>query len=258
MYSIDTLELKLLSELKEIGEKLELKKFKKMTKQELVYAILDEQAKTPEKTKSLAEESKPEVEKKQAASKPVAEKKPIVAKNQESTARRSRVRRVNVAETEEAVNIPVDSKPVEEKVVDAPVIEATAKPSAPVSKPTPTPRAAQPVRERKAVVEKGNSGGPVSSRSDFNQRVKEFEGSISNSGVLEMMQDGYGFLRSADYNYLSSPDDIYVSPSQVKLFGLKTGDTVEGDIRPPKEGEKYFALLKVESVNGRTQEEIKR
>jgi transcription termination factor Rho len=71
------------------------------------------------------------------------------------------------------------------------------------------------------------------------------------------MQDGYGFLRSSDYNYLASPDDIYVSPSQIKLLGLKTGDTVKGQIRPPKEGEKYFALLKVESINGKTTEEIR-
>lgn len=79
----------------------------------------------------------------------------------------------------------------------------------------------------------------------------EFEGIISASGVLEIMPDGYGFLRSADYNYLNSPDDIYVSQSQIKLFGLKTGDTVKGTIRPPKEGEKYFPLIKVEEINGR-------
>ncbi|WP_088654009.1 transcription termination factor Rho [Geofilum rhodophaeum] len=80
----------------------------------------------------------------------------------------------------------------------------------------------------------------------------EFEGIISASGVLEIMPDGYGFLRSSDYNYLNSPDDIYVSQSQIKLFGLKTGDMVLGAIRPPKEGEKYFPLIKVESINGRT------
>ena len=91
----------------------------------------------------------------------------------------------------------------------------------------------------------------------FRQAIREFDGAISNEGVLEIMQDGYGFLRSSDYNYLASPDDIYVSPSQIKLFGLKTGDTVKGFIRPPKEGEKYFALLKVESVNGKTTEEIR-
>jgi transcription termination factor Rho len=80
---------------------------------------------------------------------------------------------------------------------------------------------------------------------------------IDSEGVLEIMQDGYGFLRSSDYNYLASPDDIYVSPSQIKLFGLKTGDTIKGTVRSPKEGEKYFALLKVETVNGRTTEEIR-
>ncbi|SKB52445.1 transcription termination factor Rho [Dyadobacter psychrophilus] len=93
---------------------------------------------------------------------------------------------------------------------------------------------------------------------NYNNYVREFDGLIVNEGVLEIMQDGgYGFLRSADYNYLASPDDIYVSPSQIKLFGLKTGDTVRGQIRPPKEGEKYFALLRVETVNGKTTEEIR-
>jgi transcription termination factor Rho len=82
-------------------------------------------------------------------------------------------------------------------------------------------------------------------------KLYEFEGIVSASGVLEIMPDGYGFLRSADYNYLNSPDDIYVSQSQIKLFGLKTGDTVKGTIRPPKEGEKYFPLIKVEEINGR-------
>ncbi|MTI22152.1 transcription termination factor Rho, partial [Fulvivirga sp. RKSG066] len=87
--------------------------------------------------------------------------------------------------------------------------------------------------------------------------ITDFDGVIENEGVLEIMQDGYGFLRSSDYNYLASPDDIYVSPSQIKLFGLKTGDTVKGQIRPPKEGEKYFALLRVSSVNGKTTDEIR-
>ncbi len=80
----------------------------------------------------------------------------------------------------------------------------------------------------------------------------EFDGIITNIGVLEILQDGYGFLRSSDYNYLNSPDDIYVSQSQIKLFGLKTGDTVKGTVRPPKEGEKYFPLIKVLEINGRS------
>ena len=78
----------------------------------------------------------------------------------------------------------------------------------------------------------------------------ELDGAIEGEGILEMMPDGYGFLRSSDYNYLTSPDDVYVSPAQIKLFGLKTGDTVKGPVRPPKEGEKYFALLKVTTING--------
>ena len=85
----------------------------------------------------------------------------------------------------------------------------------------------------------------------------EFEGFVSSDGVLEIMPDGYGFLRSSDYHYLNSPDDVYVSQSQIKLFGLKTGDTVRGTIRPPKEGEKYFPLIKVDLINGRTPDEVR-
>lgn len=85
----------------------------------------------------------------------------------------------------------------------------------------------------------------------------EFEGIVTNAGVLEIMPEGYGFMRSADFNYLNSPDDIYVSQSQIKLFGLKTGDTIKGTIRPPKEGEKYFPLIKVQEINGRSPEFIR-
>ena len=96
------------------------------------------------------------------------------------------------------------------------------------------------------------SGGQNQEKTIF-----DFEGLITNSGVLEIMQDGYGFLRSSDFNYLNSPDDIYVSQSQIKLFGLKTGDTVNGTIRPPKEGEKYFPLIKVLEINGRPPEYVR-
>lgn len=106
------------------------------------------------------------------------------------------------------------------------------------------------------------NGGPSNQQKVFPPRREstfniEFDGVVLGEGVLEMMPDGYGFLRSSDYNYLSSPDDIYVSPSQIKLFGLKTGDTVYGSVRPPKEGEKYFALLKVETINGKGPEEVR-
>jgi transcription termination factor Rho len=105
-----------------------------------------------------------------------------------------------------------------------------------------------------------NNMGPI--KPSYPQRREqnfniEFDGVILSEGVLEMMPDGYGFLRSSDYNYLSSPDDVYVSPSQIKLFGLKTGDTVHGAVRPPKEGEKYFALLKVDTINGKSPDEVR-
>jgi len=111
----------------------------------------------------------------------------------------------------------------------------------PVQQQRPMPQNAgenyAPAPERRPVIER--------------EKVYEFDDILTGTGVLEIMQDGYGFLRSSDYNYLSSPDDIYVSQSQIKLFGLKTGDVVEGVIRPPKEGEKYFPLVKVEKINGR-------
>lgn len=96
-----------------------------------------------------------------------------------------------------------------------------------------------------------NNTPNTNNRENKNDKPFEFDDILKGSGVLETMQDGYGFLRSSDYNYLSSPDDIYVSQSQIKLFGLRTGDVVQGVIRPPKEGEKYFPLVKVESINGR-------
>jgi transcription termination factor Rho len=123
---------------------------------------------------------------------------------------------------------PVISNPV---TVFAPSAEGIAKSEPPT----------RPVFERKPSQEKGN----------------EFDGIIASSGVLEIMPDGYGFLRSSDYNYLNSPDDIYVSQSQIKLFGLKTGDTITGTIRPPKEGEKYFPLIKVLEINGRNPDYIR-
>lgn len=108
-----------------------------------------------------------------------------------------------------------------------------------------------------------NNGNNNNNRNKFNSRPEkaekqfDFDGILEGTGTLEMMADGYGFLRSADYNYLASPDDIYVSQSQIKLFGLKTGDTVKGAIRPPKEGEKYFPLIKVAQINGRSPEYVR-
>lgn len=151
-----------------------------------------------------------------------------------------------------------------ESLVSQPVAEKTEE-NVPQPAPVVPAESRQPQQGRENRPETANR--PEAGRPDeytnrirrqYNQHIREFDGIIENEGVLEIMSDGgYGFLRSADYNYLASPDDIYVSPSQIKLFGLKTGDTVRGQIRPPKEGEKYFALLRVSSVNGKTTEEIR-
>lgn len=98
---------------------------------------------------------------------------------------------------------------------------------------------------------------PKDRKQQIDELLYNFDGIVSTEGVLEIMPDGYGFLRSSDYNYLSSPDDVYVSQSQIKLFGLKTGDTVQGTVRPPREGEKYFPLIKVEFINGREPQNVR-
>ena len=123
-----------------------------------------------------------------------------------------------------------------------------------------TEQSARPIFQKKNTHQVGqNQTKPVHQSQKLRETEKsyDFEGIISATGVLEIMQEGYGFLRSSDYNYLTSPDDVYVSQSQIKLFGLKTGDTVNGIIRPPKEGEKYFPLVKVIEINGRSPEYIR-
>ncbi len=114
-------------------------------------------------------------------------------------------------------------------------------------------------KQQKQEIQNQNQNGNQSQGGNGKQKNRqyEFEGIVTNTGVLEILVDGYGFLRSADYNYLNSPDDVYVSQSQIKLLGLKTGDTVKGTIRPPKEGEKYFPLVKVLEINGRSPEYIR-
>ena len=140
------------------------------------------------------------------------------------------------------------------------------------AKSQPQEKAVQPEKEVASQPQQQNTPRPNNRQNNQNnqnnhnnqrnnnaqqEKQYEFDGILIGTGVLEMMQDGYGFLRSSDYNYLTSPDDIYVSQSQIKLFGLKTGDVVEGAIRPPKEGEKYFPLVKVDKINGRSPEEVR-
>jgi len=158
-----------------------------------------------------------------------------------------------------------DSKPAESSRVGGSLRDVEK----PVSKPTQPPVERRETKydkpagyERKERTERPERQDRPDHRKKNERREEskpkfEFDGLITTSGVLELMPDGYGFLRSSDYNYLNSPDDIYVSQSQIKLFGLKTGDTVNGAIRPPKEGEKYFPLIKVESINGKSPETVR-
>jgi transcription termination factor Rho len=129
--------------------------------------------------------------------------------------------------------------------------------AAPAAVPAFDNKKNKPQPQNNEIRQKGNTIGQTSKQIENSYSNLDFDNTITNEGVLEIMPDGYGFLRSADYNYLSSPDDIYVSQSQIKLFGLKTGDTVKGSIRPPKEGEKYFPLVRVETINGRLPADVR-
>lgn len=176
-------------------------------------------------------------------------------KNQKSKRERIPKDKVNTPQGEIIV---IDEAPLKE--------EKTAK-ERPIKEERPTKedkpaKEERPQREDNRQQKSHNNNN--NNNSNNNQKQNEtsysnldFDNTITNEGVLEIMPDGYGFLRSADYNYLSSPDDIYVSQSQIKLFGLKTGDTVNGSIRPPKEGEKYFPLVKVISINGRVPADVR-
>lgn len=289
MYNIEELDLKLLSELRVIAEKMNVPNFKKLQKKELVYKILDQQALNPAIAETLRKE--------EASSSTFSEDAEITISDIEDNHNRNpRAKRSNVkaAETAEDDNYISTALPPAEPIVRASVAtpgrrerqsivpteevplerERPARVSYNEERPARSnfeerqPRSYSEERQPRSYSEERTSPRSFEERTDAPERpmrqttsqqysVKEFDGVIVNSGVLEIISEGYGFLRSPDYNFMASPDDIYVSPSQIKLFGLKTGDTIVGQIRPPKEGEKYFALLKVDTVNGKTTEQIR-
>ncbi len=153
--------------------------------------------------------------------------------------------------TPEIPKIPEQDNPAEVLVQPADTKVQDQKVVPPAEAPVETER---PYREQQ---QKDYKQRYHDKRRERDENFAEFEGIVTSEGVLEVISDGYGFLRSSDYNYLNSPDDIYVSQSQIKLFGLKTGDTIRGSIRPPRDGEKYFPLVKIEAINGRTVDEIR-
>ena len=260
MFEISELKAKTLAELQQIAKSIGLSKTSQLKKLDLVYQILDIQAATPIKEEKTSENPKPRVNK----------------------PKRKRVAKKGVAEESIVEDLP---KPISEVVEKKPAPNADTSTDKPAEKEHKKPvhktdgaekkssttgtddknssnedksaqNKAKPVHKKQKPHHNNNRNQKNQNQRNSNNGNKykdpdfEFDGIIESEGVLEMMSDGYGFLRSSDYNYLSSPDDIYVSQSQIKLFGLKTGDTVRGNVRPPKEGEKYFPLIRVSKING--------
>jgi transcription termination factor Rho len=277
MYDIIELNNKLASELKDIAKELNVPKYEALKKQELIYKILDQQALHP------APEDL-QIEKKER-SRIFRPKKKIVPehhlKPEGNIHHSNETTPPALPENKELVidhtAVQLSDESLTPSIVDDPIEPVIINETF-----TETPTETNTVPEFKETIITENSENPESEselkevqkpeeqeKKDINPRnirfherraqenITDFDGIVVSEGVLEIMPDGYGFLRSSDYNYLNSPDDIYVSQSQIKLFGLKTGDTVRGSIRPPKEGEKYFPLIKVELINGRDPAEVR-
>jgi transcription termination factor Rho len=272
MYDILELNKKLVSDLREIAKELKIKRVESYKKQDLIYKILDQQAIIASDV-----QSRPRDRQKEQEASPRAKDR--------STHRRGRkpADKQQEKEAEQEVESQVKDKTdgdrdargrrdKDNKERD----QARDKARDQARDHTREPARDQRERDNGYRDRRSNhyqqrdgrdmdvAGREAQAERDFKRQERrqqekalEFEGIISSSGVLEIMPDGYGFLRSSDYNYLNSPDDIYVSQSQIKLFGLKTGDSVSGTIRPPKEGEKYFPLIKVEEINGRSPDYIR-
>jgi transcription termination factor Rho len=254
MYDILQLNDMLVPELLDVAEQLKIAGAKKMDKQELIYKILDKQAVMASETKTGGEEK--------------SRRKRIVKTSTSTGTEEAVVESGDTTPPAKGKKKKEDAAPAGKKVVKktetAPdPAELAANFLSAISLPGDDNYVAEDSGAADAQgAETAQAEAPVQQRPQYpNKREQvfniEFDGVILAEGVLEMMPDGYGFLRSSDYNYLSSPDDVYVSPSQIKLFGLKTGDTVYGAVRPPKEGEKYFALLKVDTINGKRPDEVR-
>lgn len=282
MYDIFELNDKSMAELKEIALKLGVEKVS-LPKESLVYSIIEKQSASQEipavvekpkgrpgrkkkeviteevkeekevvKPQETVTEAAPAPEAPKRGRRPRIGKRPDVIKTTfDSTDDREMTRHVSYPKPKPAV-VDIANEILNENNEEEPTVETVVEDMPPmfeekqedyeVRPQQPQPQQPQPQPQQ-------------SQKRD--ELISEFDGVVQAEGVLEIMPDGYGFLRSADYNYLNSPDDIYVSQSQIKLFGLKTGDTILGMIRPPKNGEKYFPLVKVDKINGRNPDEVR-
>ncbi len=250
MYDLSMLREKLLPELKEIAKSLKIPKYHFMKKDELIQVILEKQSHTTDTNNAES----------------VDITNNLVNTSQESGENKTRRKRIRIDASKPSLFESEKPKILDTEAVssftedDIPVIEETNENTSNItntSEETALEGSSTEIEEKADEVQQAQP--TISATGNYRklQDFYSFEGVIESEGVLEIMPDGYGFLRSADYNYLSSPDDIYVSQSQIKLFGLKTGDTVVGTIRPPKEGEKYFPLIKIKEINGMSPEEIR-
>lgn len=265
MYDIIELNGKLLTELKQIAKDLNIQKINNLKKQDLIYKILDYQALNPKTKQEKPAEKAPEKKEAKAESQKAGRgrRRRISAEPKKEKIASSTVAEEKEKTEEAAPPPPRAEKPVEEKS-EKPAYQPRKEETRPRQNRQseqdsgrdhqPRDRKDKDFRPRKDNDDRNKKAEQQKQR---NNLVFDFDGAVTSEGVLEIIQDGYGFLRSSDYNYLNSPDDIYVSQSQIKLFGLKTGDNIRGQIRPPKEGEKYFPLVKVEQINGRDPEEAR-
>jgi transcription termination factor Rho len=270
MYDILELKEKKLNELQEIAKSLDIKKIAKLKKLDLIYQILDSQAVNPASVKPEAEKKD---EKKDEKKEPRQQRQRSSNGGQRSTGNRPEKKQDSGSDKKTEVSPKKETESKEGSSPGRRDRKPRAKADQQDQKSDSNTKEAQSGGEGRKDDRRSNSRDRRDNRNDNRgdnrgdnrspnngrhndrqqrQRPKEieFDGIVMAEGVLEIMPDGYGFLRSSDYNYLSSPDDIYLSQSQIKLFGLKTGDTVLGEVRPPKEGEKFFPLVKVEKING--------
>ncbi|MBR9915815.1 MAG: transcription termination factor Rho [Algicola sp.] len=276
MFEISELKAKKLPELQEIAQKLNVPKYRSLKKLDLVYQILDFQAANPDVVKKeVIQDAKPEASKAQDTKKPAPQRKPRARtqnKNQDKDTSQQKMDLDNKKQDKPAQN--QSKAKSDDKKNDS---SNTQKGKSNNSKDNRSKnsndnqqnnrqkndsksnnqRSNNKDNSHKSKDNNHKNNGNKDNRNRYREPDFEFDAIIESEGVLDIMQDGYGFLRSSDYNYLSSPDDIYVSQSQIRLFGLKTGDTVLGHVRPPKEGEKYFPLIKVSKINGQKPEVVR-
>ena len=266
MLEISQLKEKKLSDLQEIAQKLNVPKYRTLKKLDLVYKILDVQAANPDVVKKEVLKDDATAKESTSTSKPNPRPKPKRARVQKPAPQQKEQQKMEFsdsksetpkADTKEDKKVP-ENKPQKNQPNPRPKEKQQNKPN-----PRPKDNSNKPnprSKEKDGNVSDNNNGGNngnKDTRNRYREPDFEFDAIIQSEGVLDIMQDGYGFLRSSDYNYLSSPDDIYVSQSQIRLFGLKTGDTVLGHVRPPKEGEKYFPLIKVSKINGQSPDVVR-